>query len=523
MVSESTLLRRDLFVFMVVGIALICLFVLSGGFGIASAEPMYDVVVVADYAAPNSTSANDLTSVSDTLFTVFNYGPDKKVSLHAPEDIGFFEVESTGTLLCGAYNEEDGYLYLQVSAYDGSYKHRFEKCLPDGSDWSAYMDYADGYDYNRAIAFYDGVIYGIGSMSSSDFGVLFRQPYYAGTQLIPLHDLRVGFDDTFNCYGLAFLDDGSFIVYEHGTTYPYKLYHFDSAPDYTLLMSWNATPIAEGTPSINGIAFDSAGYLWLIGANPDYLYKCYLPHLGEGQEETYNVTVVGKTRDVFGNIVPAVNVHAEGEDTVSNSIGDYELCLEDVSGVGITANLSGYHNYSRYLLIDTDGVYVHDIYMVPENALDAGEFGGVVYDYCTQRSIQGAYVYLVNETADSGKYAYTNKYGFYRFAGLAPDLDYKVSASKDGYDGSIVHSFTFNESNVNETHRKTKSIWLLPEGGCPEDGGIPTPPPAPTTPPHEWTNEEIVSWLRVNLMGMFIIVLIFTFLWFIRKAGGSKR
>lgn len=231
----------------------------------------------------------------------------------------------------------------------------------------------------------------------------------------------------------------------------------------------------------------------------------------------------GYTRSVEGNLIPAVLLSFAGDSQYSSEIGYYAFENVETGSYTLTGNKSGYFNTTDSLAILQGGMCWHDVYMIPLDSLEEGEFGGVVYDYCTHQSIQGAYVYLFNETADSGSYAYSNKYGFYRFAGMAENLSYEVSASKDGYDASIVHSFTFNESNVNETHYKTKTIWLLPEDGCPEDGGIPTPPPAPTPPPHEWTNEEIVSWLRVNLMGLFIIVLFVTFMWFLRKAGGSKR
>jgi len=240
--------------------------------------------------------------------------------------------------------------------------------------------------------------------------------------------------------------------------------------------------------------------------------------------EPFEYSLSGKTYSIYGNIVPGANVTYQSDLVATDELGYFQFIgCSAGGGSELKAVKEGYHN-ATFDFLGTSAVdYWIPVYMLPVDVLDTSEFGGMVYDYCTLEPILGAYVYLFNETADSGSYAHTNKYGFYRFAGLEADLEYEVSASKDGYDASIVHSFTFNESNVNETHRKTMNIWLLPEGGCPEDGGIPTPPPAPTPTPHEWTNEEIVCWLRVNLMGMFIIVLIFTFLWFIRKAGGSKR
>jgi len=267
----------------------------------------------------------------------------------------------------------------------------------------------------------------------------------------------------------------------------------------------------------NGIIFDC------------YLYSDMAPmqnvHAGGfcGDAEPGYFDLSGYTRSVYGNLISEVLLTTQGETEYSSNTSFYKFENLETGSFTLVANKTGYWNTTDSMYVGVAEDRQHDVYMIPLDALDEGEFGGVVYDYCTLKPILGAYVYLFNETADSGSYAYSNKYGFYRFAGMTEDIGYKISASKDGYDASIVHSFTFNESNVNETHYKTKNIWLLPEGGCPEDGGIPTPPPAPTPTPHEWTNEEIVSWLRVNLMGMFIIVLIFTFLWFIRRAGGSRR
>ena len=255
----------------------------------------------------------------------------------------------------------------------------------------------------------------------------------------------------------------------------------------------------------------------------------------------------GYTRSVQGNLIPGVSLEIKGENNFAMSTNEGIYCFGDkcsdvylhipelnetnfgdsieTGSFTLDCFRSGYYNSSESLYIGSPGEYQHDVYMIPLDTLDEGEFGGVVYDYCSLEPIQGAYLYLFNETESSGKYVYSNKYGFYRFVGLTEGLEYQVSASKEGYAESIIHEFTFNESNINETHYKTKNIWLLPEGGCPEDedGGIPTVPPSPTPTPHEWTNEEIVSWLRSNLMVFFIIVFLFTFLWFIRRAGGSKR
>ncbi len=264
----------------------------------------------------------------------------------------------------------------------------------------------------------------------------------------------------------------------------------------------------------------------------DWLWiECY----GSGFTSKFNVTDIcevpepgyfdlsGYTRSIQGNLIPGVLLTAQGNTEYSNNISFYEFENLETGSFDLAWNKTGYHNDSVSRYMGTPGDYQIDVYLIPLDALDTGEFGGRVYDFCTLESIQGAYVYLFNETADSGKYAYTNKYGFYRFAGMTEGMDYEVSASKDGYDASIVHSFTFNESNINETHCKTRNIWLLPEGGCPEDGGIPTPPPAPTPTPHEWTNEEIVSQLRITVPSLFFIVLLVTFMWFLRKAGGAKR
>lgn len=239
----------------------------------------------------------------------------------------------------------------------------------------------------------------------------------------------------------------------------------------------------------------------------------------------YNLS--GYTRSIEGNLIPSVKLTAGGQTEYSDNVSGYTFENLETGSLVLKANKTGFYNTSESLYIGLPGDYVHDVYLIPLDALEEGEFGGMVYDYCSLEPLQGAYVYLFNESADSGKYVYSNKYGFYRFAELTEGLEYQVSTSKEGYAESIIHSFTFNESNINETFCKTKNVWLMPEGGCPKDedggGGVPTAPPSPTPTPHEWSNEEIVSWLRTNLMVFFILVFLFTFMWFIRRAGGSKR
>lgn len=241
--------------------------------------------------------------------------------------------------------------------------------------------------------------------------------------------------------------------------------------------------------------------------------------------EAYEFDLWGRTYDVNGNIITGVYVTLGDQYTTSDATGAYSFSEIVVGEYTLNASKSGYFDVNDTIAIFTAGNYYHPIILIPKEVLDTSEFGGIIYDYCTLEPSHGAYVYLFNETASSGNYVYSNKQGFYRFAGLTEGLKYQVSASKEGYEGSIVHSFTFNETNLNESYCKVKNIWLLPEGGCPEDegGGIPTATPAPTPTPHEWTNEEIVSWLRTNLMIFFIVIFLFTFLWFIRRAGGSRR
>ena len=567
MSSKGALLRRDLFVFMVVGIALICLFILSGGFGVASAADVIYEMGIYQSEGGVSNEFRPVVNVGD--------GAHKKVSF-----IGVHEVGAVSGLRTIAVDVDSDFF----TVWEGHPSH-FEADVPVYYDGGVvgYMThgYAVAVGGDRVFYFMSfGNTFDVSTLPESgsfslNFTALSEDWHFGGgSTATDFCRVNLGLEDS----KVSLLNVGEVVLYTSDASYAYfvaynsdyirgdpslnynvlmtfafqnfvYIYEANDAGVYPLIIQREGFGEYEGTVGSTWKIHD-ADYLYLnesdysfvntslylmpsvcgnvlyfechdtIDSNDGYYWNaegfCELPEPGY-------FDLSGYTRSVYGNLVPGVLLTAQGNTEYSNNISFYKFENLETGSFDLAWNKTGYHNDSVPMYIGTPGSYERDVYLIPLDALEEGEFGGVVYDWCTHQSIQGAYVYLFNATADSGKYAYSNKYGFYRFAGMTEGLDYEVSASKDGYDGSIVHSFTFNESNVNETHRKTKSIWLLPEDGCPEDGGIPTPPPAPTTPPHEWTNEEIVSWLRVNLMGLFIIVLLFTFMWFLRKAGGSKR
>ena len=566
MFSKGALLRRDLFVFMFAGIALICLFILSGGFGVVSAgDVIYEKGIYQSEGGVSSEFRPDVTvgqdgnkkvdhigvhdfaavsglrtitvDVDHDFFTVWegylsHFQADVPV-YYSGNIVGYmthgYAVSSSGDRVFYIMNfgdtfdsstlPETGSFYLNFTALSGNWhfggattETRFANVADTalGAQLGALGDgelFLYFYDSLSSVIAYD-IQYSKGD-PSLNYNVLTDFAFWNVVYIYEANDAGV--------YPLTVQREG-FEGYEGTVTSNWKIY--DSEYVY---LNQSTYPVVNTSiylmPSVCGniLYFECHD---LIDSNDGYFWSasgfCEVPELGY-------FDLSGYTRSVYGNLIPGVLLTAQGGAEYSNNISLYEFEGLETGSFDLAWNKTGYHNDSVSMYIGIPGDYERDVYLTPLDALDAGEFGGVVYDFCTHKSIQGVYVYLFNETADSGKYAYSNKYGFYRFAGMSEGLDYEVSASKDGYDASIIHSFTFNESNVNETHRKTKNIWLLPEGGCPEDGGIPTPPPAPTPTPHEWTNEEIVSWLRVNLMGIFIIVLLFTFLWFIRKAGGSRR
>jgi len=211
------------------------------------------------------------------------------------------------------------------------------------------------------------------------------------------------------------------------------------------------------------------------------------------------VNLSGYTRSIDGNLIKSVELDVVGRDNyaLSNEFGWYcfgDDCLLqyayipelnetnfgdpiETGSFTLNSNKSGYYNITEDMYIGTSGSYQHDIYMIPLDALDTGEFGGIVYDYCTLEPIKNSYVYLLNKTSGDERYIITNENGFYKFSNLVEDMNYSVRAFKVNYEESVIYDFMFNETN-----EKTHNIWLLPEGGCLEEP-IPTaPPPTPITP-----------------------------------------
>jgi len=185
----------------------------------------------------------------------------------------------------------------------------------------------------------------------------------------------------------------------------------------------------------------------------------------------------GYTRSVYGALIPDVKLTAQDNTKYSNNIGFYKFENLKTGSITLEGSKTGYWNVSDSLYISSPGSYWHDVYMIPLDALDTGEFGGVVYDYCTLAPVENAYVYLLNKSSAEESYVIASGTGFYKFPGLAVDSNYSVRASKIGYEQSVIYDFTFNE-----TTDKIHNIWLLPEGGCPEKP-IPTAPPPTPTPP----------------------------------------
>ena len=207
--------------------------------------------------------------------------------------------------------------------------------------------------------------------------------------------------------------------------------------------------------------------------------------------EEYDVTVQGYTKSSKGNLIQNVGIDYDEDiayDIYSDETGFYKYSLENVGSVAYIANKTGFFNQSDTLIFYKNGTFQHDIIMIPLTELNTGEFGGIVYDYCTKESIGTGVVYLINETSGNESYTYTNQYGFYEFEGLNESLDYTVRAYKSGYEESVVYNFTFDE-----TTKKTQNIWLLPESGCIEDEGLPEITPTPTLTPERETIQDSVD------------------------------
>lgn len=205
-------------------------------------------------------------------------------------------------------------------------------------------------------------------------------------------------------------------------------------------------------------------------------------------------------------IISGALVSVDGVTTTSdttNAFGEFLIYL--YPGIyTVTTSKTGYQtSTSEDLLMEFDNTWAQ-IYLTPIG-YGNGTLYGNVNDANTGYAIKDVHVIITNATDQID--AYTSSGGYYEATGLAQSSTYTIQAVKSGY-------YTYNGSVTTETSGAShKSFNMVSETATP----TPTATVLPTTTypggeGHEWTNDEIVTMLRVIVPGFFLLMLVFLLL-----------
>jgi len=205
-------------------------------------------------------------------------------------------------------------------------------------------------------------------------------------------------------------------------------------------------------------------------------------------------------------IISGATVSVDGVTTASDTTNTWgEFLIYLYPGIyTVTASKTGYQTYtSEDLLMEYDNTWAQ-IYLTPIG-YGNGTLYGNVNDANTGYAISDVHVIITNTTDEID--AYTSSGGYYEATGLAQSSTYTIRAVKSGY-------YTYNGSVTTEASGAShKSFEMVSETATP----TPTATVLPTsTYPggegHEWTNDEIVTMLRVLVPGFFLLMLVFLLL-----------
>lgn len=424
---------------------------------LASAVPVHDAVELCNCSvADNPTGVAAVNSDSIWVMPASAYYPTKFVEYGSScnEKLNF-TVDDDEAYCSLACPYDSAYLYMHCANCD------MYRVLTDGTGLEKVFD-TPYLSSPRGMDWHNGVFYGSCDVVNRSF--IYREPYADGECWVVLK-AGIGYDSP----AIAYRSDGSFVVATQDVDQKLRVFNlsYGLVQEYNISFSTNVNNL--------GMTFDENEILWIASGVPNRLYKLYLPNLPD-YEDSYSVSVSGKTRDITGGLVSGVLVEIHGYSDTSDNLGDYLITGALITdSMPIDASKTGYENYNVTLHgITENGNYIHDVYMIPEGELENGDIGGVLYDYCDGVIISDALVNLYNDDNSDLNYTYSSEYGYYKFSDLINVTNYTLFASKNEYENSEKYSFL-----AYNTTYYVKNIWLLPLSGC--DEGLPEDPtPTPT-------------------------------------------
>ena len=268
--------------------------------------------------------------------------------------------------------------------------------------------------------------------------------------------------------------------------------------EYYDLPIWIRSTLREYNPT-TGIYTDFATSITVLYNPPtayDYTLSGTVFDAG-----TYSV-IEGATVTAVGPINASATTSSSGRFTLYLMGGSYT----------ITGSKSGFVDNVNEDIIIASNISLYNIYLT-QTSYTNGTMNGIIKDADTGESIQDVHLIFTNATDRID--AYSSVGGYYTASGFEQSTSYDIRAIKSGY-------YSYNGSvTIEATGGTTKSFDMVQI----DYAATPTPTVLATYPDgegHAWTNEEIVTMLRIVVPGIFMMMFIFLLLAVLMGVGGNN-
>lgn len=229
----------------------------------------------------------------------------------------------------------------------------------------------------------------------------------------------------------------------------------------------------------------------------------------------YDYTLSGTVIDAgIGTPIEGATVSAVGPITTSDttsSAGRFTLYLAGGSYT-ITGSKSGYVSNVNEDIVIACNISLYGIYLT-QTSYTNGTMNGIIKDADTGESLQDVHLIFTNATDRID--AYSSVGGYYTSSGFEQSTSYDIRAIKSGYysyNGSVTIAASggthksFDMIQINYSVTPTATVLdTYPDG----EG-------------HAWTNDEIVTMLRIVVPGVFMMMFIFLLLAVLMGVGGNN-
>lgn len=229
----------------------------------------------------------------------------------------------------------------------------------------------------------------------------------------------------------------------------------------------------------------------------------------------YDYTFSGTVFDAgTGSPIEGATIAATGATTTSDTstvTGRFKLYLSDGTYT-INCSKSGYVSNVNEDIVVWTNISLYNIYLT-QTSYTNGTMNGIIKDADTGESIQDVHLIFTNATDRID--AYTSVGGYYTASGFEQSTSYDIRAIKSGY-------YSYNGSVTIEasggTHKSFDMVQI-------NYSVAPTATALDTYPDgegHAWTNDEIITMLRIVVPGVFMMMFILLLLAVLMGVSGNN-